>query len=91
MWKLLRALNLLEPGRHVVSLTKLMVWEAIVGVPVLAWWLVTTSPGDAGSALASVAAALAPAVPVGGLYAYRRYDQRVRGVSPGPDSNPEGM
>lgn len=69
MIRILRALNLLEPGKNIVSITKTAMWVCVVG---LAMSLFTSRPIDLPTLLAFFSTSA--------LYAWRRYVQWKTGV-----------
>lgn len=83
LWFLLRALNLLEPGRRIVSISKSFMWATVFALV----WVTVTSPENVSAILASsIASTVATA-----NYGYRRWVQHRDGITKTPLDNPERL
>ena len=81
IWKLLRHLNLLEPGRRIVSISKAFMWATVFSLV----WVTVAAPDQVAAIIsASVASVAATA-----NYAYRRHMQAK--APPEPVPNTEGV
>jgi hypothetical protein len=69
--KILRFLNLLEPDRNVLSLSKILVWLNIIFLIYVGIFQIQNILAVAGMSVSMLATLL--------NYAYRRYDQRIGG------------